>query len=352
MERRVAQGRVGEVVDYVAAMRQASESAARLTNRLLAFSRRQALQPRTVEPDGLVRAMEELIRRTLGPSIALEMKLRDGRWAALCDPNQLESALLNLAINARDAMPEGGALTIATADRTLTHAQISHQDEATPGEYVEFEVTDNGEGMSPETLDRVFEPFFTTKPMGQGTGLGLSQVHGFVRQSGGFVRIESHPGRGTSVRLYLPAREREKGDAAAPETLNRAAHSAPAGGTVLVVEDNDDVRAQIVEALKDNGCVVLQARDGPEGLRALQSAENLDLLVTDVGLPGLNGRQLADAGRAMNANLLVLLVTGYAGKSLDDLRLPPGMEVLRKPFTLDEMVARVRALLELSHSVS
>ena len=348
MERRIAQGRPADVVKYIAAMRQAAESAAGLTNRLLAFSRRQALQPIAVEPDRLVGGMEELIRRTLGPSIALELRLRDGRWAALCDANQLESALLNLAINARDAMPRGGVLTIATADRTLGAADTADQDEAQPGKYVMFEVTDTGEGMDQATLTRVFEPFFTTKPIGKGTGLGLSQVHGFVKQSGGFVRIASRPGLGTSVHFFLPAREKQAADSTAPEIRARPSPSARAAGTVLVVEDLAAVRAQIVEALTDIGCVVLQAADGAEGLEALRANALLDLLVTDVGLPGLNGRQLADAGRAMNPNLRVLLVTGYAGKSLDDARLEPGMEILRKPFTLDELVTRVRALLQVA----
>jgi len=351
LERRIEQGRMEDVAKYIAAMRQASESAARMTNRLLAFSRRQALQPISVEPDKLVSDMEELIRRTLGPSIDLEMRLRDGRWAALCDANQLESALLNLAINARDAMPEGGALTIATADRTLTAFETADPNEARAGDYVEFEVTDTGAGMDAHTLARVFEPYFTTKPTGQGTGLGLSQVHGFVKQSGGFIRIESRPGLGTSVRLFLPACERDAAGSKAPETLARPSDSATTEAIVLVVEDQDDVRAHIVEALTELGYVVLQATDGPEGLEMLQTHTTLDLLITDVGLPGLNGRQLADAGRAINPNLRVLLVTGYAGKALDDGRLPEGMEILRKPFALDALAERVRALLSASDKV-
>jgi signal transduction histidine kinase/CheY-like chemotaxis protein len=346
MERRIEQGRSEDVVKYIAAMRQASESAAGLTNRLLAFSRRQALNPAPIEPDTLVGGMEELIRRTLGPSIDLELKLRDGRWAALCDANQLESALLNLAVNARDAMPAGGALTIATADRWLDASDTADHDDVEPGKYVEFAVTDTGEGMDSETLTRVFEPFFTTKPIGQGTGLGLSQVHGFVKQSGGFIRISSRPGQGTCVRLFLPGREKETTEAAAPDVRERPAASAQAGGAVLVVEDQDSVRAQIVEALTDIGCVVFQANDGPQGLKTLQAHSGLDLLVTDVGLPGLNGRQLAEAGRTLHPNLRVLLVTGYAGKSLEDARLPQGMEILRKPFTLDQLVDRARELLK------
>ena len=248
-------------------------------------------------------------------------------------------------------MPEGGALTIATADRVLTASDTAEQDGVEPGKYVAFEVTDSGEGMDADTLARVFEPFFTTKPTGQGTGLGLSQVHGFVKQSGGFVRIASRPGLGTSVQLFLPARDKQPADSMAPELSTRPPTSETARSTVLVVEDQEAVRAQIVEALTENGFVVLEAADGHDGLKALQTNMKLDLLVTDVGLPGLNGRQLADAGRAINANLRVLLVTGYAGKSLNDVGLPPGMAILRKPFTLDELLVRVRALSELSRSV-
>jgi CheY-like chemotaxis protein len=333
-------------------MRQAAESAAGLTNRLLAFSRRQALRPTAVEPDRLVGGIEDLIRRTLGPFVDLQLRLRDGRWKTVCDANQLESALLNLAINARDAMPEGGSLTIATADRTLGARDLSDQEDLKPGNYVEFEVADTGEGMTADVLAHAFEPFFTTKPAGQGTGLGLSQVYGFTRQSGGFVRIDSTPGRGATVRLYLPADEGKDQDPALSVT------SAPpdpselrsAVGTVLVVEDQENIRAQMVEALTEMGCVVMQAKDGPAGLRALQSRGPLDLLIADVGLPGLNGRQLADAAREINPKLPILLITGYAGAALQDLA--PGMDVMRKPFSLDDLAARVRGLLEPMRSAS
>jgi len=201
MERRFEQGRTGDIGSYIPAMRQAAESAGAITNRLLAFSRRQTLQPKAVEPDRLLLGIEDLIRRSLGPAVELRVKPRDGKWNIYCDQNQLESALLNLAINARDAMPEGGTLTIATADRTLAAADISEQEGVNPGKYVELEVKDTGEGMTPDVLERVFEPFFTTKPAGKGTGLGLSQVYGFVRQSSGFIRIESQPGAGARVRI-------------------------------------------------------------------------------------------------------------------------------------------------------
>jgi hypothetical protein len=243
------------------------------------------LRPTAVEPDRLVDGIEGLIRRTLGPFIDLQLRLRDGRWKALCDANQLESALLNLAINARDAMPEGGSLTIATADRALSAHDLSDQEDLKPGKYVEFEVADTGEGMTADVLAHAFEPFFTTKPAGQGTGLGLSQVYGFTRQSGGFVRIDSAPGLGTTVRLYLPADEgTHENPAPVASDPPNFSELRPTVGTVLVVEDQENVRAQMVEALTEMGCVVMQAKDGPAGLRALQSRGPLDLLIADVGL--------------------------------------------------------------------
>jgi CheY-like chemotaxis protein len=315
-----------------------------VTNRLLAFSRRQALQPRRVEPDALVRNIAEMIQRSVDPSIHIVTRLGDGRWDAHCDPHELQTAVLNLSINARDAMPEGGALTIATADRILSADELP--DYGSPGNYIEIAVSDTGVGMTPDVVGRVFEPFFTTKPTGRGTGLGLSQVYGFVRQSGGAVRIESKPGAGTTVRLFLPGIDRIAG--ADPLALNPAPSAAPQTmprRTVLLVEDQDDVRRQIVEVLEDMGCAVTQATDGLQGLKRLQAGVAFDLLVTDVGLPGLNGRQLADAARGQAPHLPVLLLTGYAGEALDASPMQPGIEVLRKPFSLAAFSERVRALL-------
>jgi signal transduction histidine kinase/CheY-like chemotaxis protein len=345
MERRVEQGRTAEAGNYIPAMRQAAESAAALTNRLLAFSRRQALCPRAIEPAQLIGDMEELVRRTIGPFVALSFDARSRR-RIFCDGNQLEAVLLNLAINARDAMPEGGALTLATVDRRLAAADVADQEGVAPGDYVEFTVADTGQGMTADVLARAFEPFFTTKPAGRGTGLGLSQVYGFVRQSGGFVRIESAPGTGTTVRVFLPVDERPADEPPRPRDAKPGGADARARGHVLVVEDQDAVRAQIVGVLREIGCVVAEASDGAEGLRALQTGPAPDLLITDVGLPGLNGRQLADAALAIKPDLPVLLITGFAGNALSDLELPPGMEILRKPFPLDELAARVRAILE------
>jgi signal transduction histidine kinase/CheY-like chemotaxis protein len=347
MERRIAQGRPHEAAKYVAAARQSVVRAAALTHRMLAFARRQALKPRPVEPDTLVRGLVDLIERTVGPGVTLALRLHDGVWTALCDANQLESALLNLAINARDAMPDGGTLTIATADRHVGPAELTAADDAAPGDYVELAVTDTGTGMTPEVMARAFEPFFTTKAIGQGSGLGLSMIYGFARQSGGFVRLESAPGQGATLRLYLP---RSAAPAPQPAVEAIAAPVAPSpptrGAQVLVVEDEPTVRGLIVATLRDAGCDVTEAGDGPAGLAMARAAARIDLLITDVGLPGLNGRQLAEAVRASRPDLPVLLITGYAGKALEDMTLPPGMEVIVKPFGLDVLTAQVGAMLE------
>jgi signal transduction histidine kinase/CheY-like chemotaxis protein len=346
LERRIAEGRVDNLQRYAGTARRAVDSAAGLTHRMLAFARRQALQPKAVEPDTLVAGIEELLRRTIGPMITLRIVLHDGVWSALCDPNQLESALLNLAINGRDAMPAGGNLTIATADRLLTAADLSDQDDAKPGGYVEIAVSDTGVGMTPDVMARAFEPFFTTKPTGQGTGLGLSQVYGFVRQSGGFVRVESTPGNGTTVRIYLPRfGDTGVGSAVAGEARPLSDPQEATAATVLVVDDEELVRLTVVEALRDEGYRVLEAEDGPSGLRIAESPGRIDLLVTDVGLPGLNGRQLADAARERRPRLPILFITGYAGTALEDASLTSGMEVIRKPFTIDALVTRVGVLL-------
>jgi PAS domain S-box-containing protein len=359
-ERRVAQNRAAEAMRYIVAARQSVDRAAALTQRMLAFARRQALQPVEVRPEALIRGMEELLCSTVSAAIDIRFRIQNSVWTAICDANQLESALLNLTINARDAMPQGGTLTIETADRVLTAADIADQAEARPGDYVELAVTDTGAGMSADILERVFEPFFTTKPIGQGTGLGLSQIYGFVRQSGGFVRLESELGRGTTVRLYLP---RYQAPAPSPVTaapVDRApteatiaagGRSASLGRRVLVVDDEKDIRCIIAEILEGFGCRVTQAGDGPAGLRALQSPgpeDRFDLLISDVGLPGLNGRQLAEAARSLDPDLPILLITGYAGAAATEAELPPGVEILHKPFALDALTARLAAMMKLA----
>jgi signal transduction histidine kinase/CheY-like chemotaxis protein len=343
IERQVARGRGNEIAPSIAAIRKASTTASRLINRMLAFSRRQTLAPRVIEPDRLILGLEEMLRRTLGPDIHLDLRPGHGCWSVVCDSSELESALLNLAVNARDAMPGGGSLRIATADRSGV------VDPADPGreaaDYVEIAVTDTGVGMEPEVLRRAFEPFFTTKPIGKGTGLGLSQIYGFARQSGGFARLDSRPGEGTTVRLYLPGEERPL-LAAEEEARPAAAESACGRGRkALLVEDQIEVRMQIAATLEDMGCAVIQAEDGAEGLKILQSDAPLDLLITDVGLPGVSGRRLAEVACAQRRDLPILLITGYAGKSLEGLQGEANVEVLRKPFTLDELESKVQAML-------
>ncbi len=344
IERQIALGRANAIDRPLAAIRKASDAASSLTNRMLAFSRRQTLLPREIDPNKLVAGMEEMLRRTLGPQIDLDLRLDCRHWSVSCDPSQLESVLLNLAINARDAMPQGGVLRIATADLTLT-AESSDPD-MEPGDYVEIEVTDSGVGMSHDLLGRVFEPFFTTKPAGKGTGLGLSQVYGFVKQSGGHVRIESAPGEGTRARIYLPGRTPLPSPAAQDRPAVEEVHSPCAAhrGKTLIVEDQEEVRSQIVDTLAEMGCNTIEAGDGTAGLKIIESGEPLDLLISDVGLPGLDGLQLADAARARSPDLPILLITGYAGKSAETLQLAPNTELLRKPFTLDELAERVQAM--------
>jgi len=346
LQRRVAQGRTADADRYAEGARKTLDRAAALTHRLLAFARRQTLQPKLVEPDELIGGMAELVRRTVGPAIAVELHLNDGIWNVLCDPSQLENALLNVIINARDAMPEGGRLTIRTADLRLTAADVVGQDEAGPGDYVEVSVADTGTGMDEATRARAFEPFFTTKPIGQGTGLGLSQLYGFVRQSGGIVRLHSAPGRGTAVRLYLPRHGAANGTGQDGPGAASDAPQAAAGEVVLLVEDEADVRTAVAEHLRDLGYRVLEAGDGPAALRLLRGVPRVDLLVSDVGLPGgLNGRQVADAARERQPGLPVLFITGYAGTFLDG-QLAPDMAVIGKPFALDALAAKARAMLE------
>jgi signal transduction histidine kinase len=346
LQSRLAQGRMGDLERYAGAAMASASRAAALTHRLLAFSRRQPLDPRPVEANRLVAGMEDLLRRTLGPAVSLEMVLAGGLWRTLCDPVQLESALLNLCINARDAMPEGGRLTIETANAHLDDAYAAAQRDVAPGQYVAVCVTDTGVGMSPELISRVFEPFFTTKPIGQGTGLGLSMVYGFAKQSEGHVRIYSEEGQGTTVKLYLP---RHRGEAEAPDPGGAALEPprAEAGETVLVVEDEPVVRGLIVEVLGDLGYRALEAADGPSGLRLLQSRRRIDLLITDVGLPGLNGRQLADQARERRPGLRVLFVTGYAeNATLAHGFLEPGMAMLTKPFAVEALMRKIREVME------
>ncbi len=298
--------------------------------------------------NALVAGLEDLIRRTVGPAVTLEVAAAPGLWPALVDAPQLENALLNLCINARDAMPEGGRITVETANRWLD-AGAARERDVEPGPYLSLCVTDTGTGMTPEVQAKAFDPFFTTKPLGEGTGLGLSMIYGFAKQSGGQVRIASEPGRGTTVCVYLPRHHaRAEGEGAArPPAPAAAPDPRPGDGrAVLVVEDEPTVRMLLVDILHDLGLAAIEAADGEAGLGALRSGARVDLLVTDVGLPGgLNGRQLADAARLARPGLPVLLITGYAETAvLSAGGLGPGMEVLTKPFGVDAMSDRIRRM--------
>jgi PAS domain S-box-containing protein len=342
MQTRLNQGRTENVSRYIDAAMTSANRAAALTHRLLAFARRQPLIPKSVDANQLVVSLEDLLRRTIGETIDLEITAANDLWGTLCDPNQLESALLNLAINARDAMPDGGRLSIATSNARLDGV-TANTPALAPGDYICIDVTDTGTGMSAEVAARAFDPFFTTKPIGQGTGLGLSMIYGFARQSNGHATIDSKIGRGTSVKLYLP---RHLGDIAAEQvSAVKVAEHAATGETVLVVEDEPVVRGVILEMLGEQGYRTLEAVDGPSGLRILRTGERIDLLVTDVGLPGMNGRQLADQARETRPGLKVLFITGYAESvAMADGFLQPGMEMITKPFDLDNLSRRIRKM--------
>ena len=343
---RIAQGRLKDVERYTLAAQSAAKRAAALTHRLLAFSRRQTLDPRPVNANRLVADMGELVRRTVGPEVEVEVVAAVGLWPILVDANQLENALLNLCINARDAMPKGGRLTVETGNRWLD-ARAARERDLPPGQYVSLCVSDTGTGMTPEVVAKAFDPFFTTKPLGQGTGLGLSMIYGFVRQSGGQVRIYSEPGEGAMVCLYLP---RHLGEAEEPETPAELSEAPRAGDgeTVLVVDDEPTVRMLVSEVLEELGYSAIEAADGPSGLKLLQSDVRVDLLVTDVGLPGgMNGRQMADAARLGRPELKVLFITGYAENAVvGNGHLDPGMHVMTKPFAMEALALRIRELIE------
>jgi PAS domain S-box-containing protein len=346
LEKRIGEGRLSGVERYISAAQSSARRAAALTQRLLAFARRQTLDPRPTDVNKLIAGMEDLIRRTVGPTVELEVVGAGGLWMTRVDASQLESSLLNLCLNGRDAMaPHGGRLTIETANKWLDEG-AAREREVPPGQYVSLCVTDTGTGMDPETMARAFDPFFTTKPLGQGTGLGLSMTYGFVRQSGGQVRIYSEVGKGTTMCLYLP---RYVGAMAADdESEPTVSVDQGDGETVLVIDDEPTVRMLIVEVLKENGYSAIEAADGPSGLRILQSDTRVDLLISDVGLPGgLNGRQIADAARQTRPNLKVLFITGYAeNAAVGNGHLDPGMEIITKPFAIATLGAKIRELID------
>ena len=346
MQNRMQQGRFNDVERYMSVAQGASMRAAALTHRLLAFSRRQTLDPKPTDVNRLVAGMHEMIQRTVGPGIPVELVGASGLWPALVDPPQLENALLNLCINARDAMPDGGRITIETANKWLDE-RASHKLDMPEGQYLSLCVTDTGTGMSKNVIARVFEPFFTTKPIGEGTGLGLSMIYGFAQQSGGQVRIYSEIGLGSTVCIYLP---RHYGEVAVDDPNAKLAllPRSEQGETVLVVDDEPSVRMLVADILGDLGYTAIEAGDSAAGLKVLQSEVRIDLLVTDVGLPGgMNGRQMADAARVSRPDLKVLFITGYAENALlGNGHLAPGMAVLTKPFPIEAMAARIRSMIE------
>ncbi|KTC15113.1 MULTISPECIES: response regulator [Pseudomonas] len=344
---RIRQERFTELDRYINAALEGSRRAASLTHRLLAFSRRQTLAPKATDIDLLVAGMDELIRRTVGPAIDMQVNASRGLWATLVDPHQLENSLLNLCINAKDAMPDGGKLLIQTGNRHLT-AITATKYQLPTGRYVELSVSDTGTGMSNDVMARAFDPFFTTKPIGMGTGLGLSMIYGFARQSGGGVYITSKVGEGSKVCILLPMHEGEAETVVFDDSPLQVPASSTSDETILVVDDEPAVRLLIAELLEDLGYIVLQAERGADALTILQSKAAIDLLITDVGLPGgMNGRQVADAARDVRPDLKILFVTGYAeNAALAHDTLEPGMHVLPKPFAIAELIGRVTELLE------
>ncbi|MGE6660897.1 PAS domain S-box protein [Pseudomonas sp. NPDC077408] len=346
IQRRVANGQANDLGRYVDAAASSANRAAALTHRLLAFARRQSLDPQPVNVNLLVESMEDMLRRTMAEHIEFDTRLQESPWLAYTDAHQLENALLNLVINARDAMSEGGRLIIQTGSVQINTPQ---PDGPEPGEYVTLSVADNGSGMPAEVVAKAFDPFFTTKPIGQGTGLGLSMVYGFVKQTGGHVRIDSTPGQGTLITLFLPRNRTQAAHIEEQSSKPVAVSGAQADETVLVVEDEAAVRMLVVEVLQELGYQVLEAVDGNSALPHLTGAQRIDLLVSDIGLPGISGRQLAEIARQHRPDLHVLFITGYAPNAqVRGEFLGPGMDMLAKPFSIDMLGAKVRQLIERS----
>jgi len=340
---RLAAGRPDDLPRYLEAAQGSAQRAASLTQRLLAFSRRQPLQTQPTAVNPLIRSLAELLQRSLSETIRFELALEDDAGLALVDPSQMENALLNLALNARDAMPDGGTLRIETQQLALLPEQASRH-AVQPGDYLCIRVIDSGVGIPAGLVDKVFEPFFTTKPLGEGTGLGLSMVYGFVRQSGGFITIDTRQGEGTRVTLHVPMAPADTREQPAAAPIRKA--DAGGGRTVLLVEDDNAVRPLLQSALEDFGYRVHLAADSQRALEVAATLDSLDLLLTDVGLPGLNGRQLAEMLQQRRPGLPVVLITGYAEQAATRVdRLAPGMHLMSKPFTLEQLAEAVsRAL--------
>lgn len=333
------------VAHCIASATEGAQRAAVLTSRLLAFARQQPLAPQALDINRLVGGMSEMLRRTLGESIQVETVLAGGAWKAFADASQLENAVLNLAVNARDAMPDGGKLTIETANSVLDDRYARLHNEVEPGQYVMISVTDTGTGMPPEVVERAFDPFYTTKETGRGTGLGLSQVFGYVKQSGGHVKIYSEPGHGTTVKIYLP---RHLGSSLSPaeQTATAEVPQGDPSRIILVVEDEEQVRNMSIDALRELGYTVIHAASGKDALAQLEANAHIDLLFTDIVMPEMNGRQLADRARESRPGLKVLFTTGYTRNAVvHNGVLDHGVNFLPKPFTIEELARKVSEVL-------
>ncbi|MET0314004.1 MAG: ATP-binding protein, partial [Hansschlegelia sp.] len=343
IKRRVGSGRLDDLDRFMDAASSSAQRAAALTARLLAFSRRQSLDPKPLDPNALLMSLEELLRRTIQENIALRIVTNPAVPHAIADANQLESAIVNLAINARDAMPDGGQLTIETSLVELDQSDVAMKPDMRPGPYVVIAVSDTGVGMSPEILEKIFDPFFTTKPIGQGTGLGLSMIYGFVRQSGGQVRVHSKPGVGTTVSLYLQASE-----AVAEARIEAPLTDAPdgRGQTIFLIEDDVSVRLLVRNVLEELSYHVIEAQDATTAIPILRSGQTFNLIVSDVGLPGMNGRQLADIARTHHPDVPILFITGYAeNAAIRAGFLGTNMQMITKPFAMDLLAQRVSEML-------
>ncbi len=357
ISKRVVQGRFNEIGRYMEAAMTSVERAAALTHRLLAFSRRQTLDPKPTAVNRMIEGMWDILSQTLGPSIKMDTTLAHELWQTMCDPNQLKNALLNLIINARDAMPDGGRIQIETSNCVLTDWRGPQTDNISGrvpnGEYVSLLVTDTGGGMPPNVIEHAFDPFFTTKPIGQGTGLGLSMIYGFVQQTGGHVLLRSSEGHGTTVAIYLPRYFGAEADTEVNKAEARSLKAEP-GAIVLLVEDEPSMRLVMADILIENGYTVLEADTGQAAMRHVFSPARMDLLVTDVGLPGgMNGRQLADAARQNRADLKVLFVTGYdEHAAIGSGQMEAGMAILTKPFKLESFSAKVQEIMQVKSAAT
>ncbi|MDQ7246387.1 ATP-binding protein [Dongia sedimenti] len=345
IERRIAKGST-DVTRYIGAALEGAQRAATLTQRLLAFARQQPLAPQVVDVNRFVSDLSDLLRRSLTEAVQMEIVLGGGVWKTSIDVNQLESALLNLTVNARDAMPEGGRLTIETANTSLDPDYAARHPGVPAGQYVLISVTDSGTGMSPETISRAFDPFFTTKAVGRGTGLGLSQVYGFVRQSKGHVKIYSEPGQGTTIKLYLPRFYGSEQEMKDQTKDNTAIPAGSAEETILVVEDESMVRKLSVDSLRELGYTVIEAESAAKALDILTLRDDIDLLFTDIVMPEINGRNLADRARLIHPELKVLFTTGYTRNAVvHNGVLDPGVQLLTKPFSLEQLATAIRTAL-------